>query len=103
MFQPAGTRQKWESHRVLYGHVVRSATGAVLDEALLLFMQVLTPVHTYLCVVPLVPCVVPLVPCVVSLVPCVAPLVPCLVLLEPCVVPLVPCVVPLVPPPPPHR
>ena len=39
MFRVAGKRQQWESHRVLYGHVIAPATGAIIDEALLLFMQ----------------------------------------------------------------
>ena len=37
LFHPAG-RQEWESHRVLYGHVVDAASGERVDEALLLFM-----------------------------------------------------------------
>ncbi|MEB3354105.1 MAG: tRNA uridine-5-carboxymethylaminomethyl(34) synthesis GTPase MnmE [Cyanobacteriota bacterium] len=32
-------RQAWESHRVLYGHVVDPASGEPVDEALLLWMQ----------------------------------------------------------------
>jgi tRNA modification GTPase len=32
-------RQQWESHRVLYGHVVDPASGERVDEALLLLMQ----------------------------------------------------------------
>ena len=32
-------RQIWESHRVLYGHVIDPATGERVDEALLLLMQ----------------------------------------------------------------
>jgi len=32
-------RQPWESHRVLYGHVVDPASGEHVDEALLLWMQ----------------------------------------------------------------
>ena len=32
-------RQPWDSHRVLYGHVVDSATGERVDEALLLLMR----------------------------------------------------------------
>ncbi len=32
-------RQEWESHRVLYGHVVDPASGERVDEALLLLMQ----------------------------------------------------------------
>lgn len=32
-------RQSWESHRVLYGHVVDPATGERIDEALLLLMR----------------------------------------------------------------
>ena len=40
VFRPAGKRhQGWESHRVLYGHVVEPASGRVLDEVLLLYMQ----------------------------------------------------------------
>ena len=40
VFRPAGGRhQMWESHRVLYGHVVEPASGQVLDEVLLLYMQ----------------------------------------------------------------
>lgn len=40
VFRPAGKRyQVWESHRVLYGHVVEPASGQVLDEVLLLYMQ----------------------------------------------------------------
>jgi len=40
VFRPAGDRrQGWESHRVYYGHVVESASGEVLDEVLLLYMQ----------------------------------------------------------------
>ncbi|KKZ11082.1 MAG: tRNA modification GTPase TrmE [Candidatus Synechococcus spongiarum 142] len=40
VFRPAGgRRQVWESHRVLYGHVVEPASGQVLDEVLLLYMQ----------------------------------------------------------------
>ena len=40
VFRPAGKRhQPWESHRVLYGHVVDPASGQVLDEVLLLYMQ----------------------------------------------------------------
>lgn len=40
VFRPAGGRhQAWESHRVLYGHVVEPASGQVLDEVLLLYMQ----------------------------------------------------------------
>ena len=38
LFQPAG-QQPWESHRVLYGHVVDPASGERLDEALLLLMR----------------------------------------------------------------
>ena len=32
-------QQTWESHRILYGHVQQPATGAVVDESLLLLMQ----------------------------------------------------------------
>jgi len=40
VFRPAGGgRQVWESHRVQYGHVVEPASGEVLDEVLLLYMQ----------------------------------------------------------------
>ena len=40
VFRPAGgDRQVWESHRVLYGHVVEPASGRNLDEVLLLYMQ----------------------------------------------------------------
>ncbi|OOV35456.1 tRNA uridine-5-carboxymethylaminomethyl(34) synthesis GTPase MnmE [Candidatus Synechococcus spongiarum LMB bulk15M] len=40
VFRPTGKRQPvWESHRVLYGHVVEPASGQVLDEVLLLYMQ----------------------------------------------------------------
>ena len=40
VFRPAGGRhQVWESHRVLYGHVVEPASGQNLDEVLLLYMQ----------------------------------------------------------------
>ena len=38
LFQPAG-QQPWESHRVLYGHVVDPASGERVDEALLLLMR----------------------------------------------------------------
>jgi tRNA modification GTPase len=38
LFHPAG-RQPWESHRVLYGHVVDPASGERVDEALLLLMR----------------------------------------------------------------
>jgi tRNA modification GTPase len=38
LFQAPG-HQPWESHRVLYGHVVDPATGERLDEALLLLMR----------------------------------------------------------------
>ncbi len=38
LFAAAG-RQIWESHRVLYGHVIDPATGERVDEALLLLMQ----------------------------------------------------------------
>lgn len=40
VFRPAsGRHHGWESHRVLYGHVVESASNQVLDEVLLLYMQ----------------------------------------------------------------
>ena len=40
VFRPAGGGCKvWESHRVLYGHVVEPASSEVLDEVLLLYMQ----------------------------------------------------------------
>jgi tRNA modification GTPase len=38
LFAPAG-QQPWESHRVLYGHVVDPASGERVDEALLLLMR----------------------------------------------------------------
>ena len=38
LFAPPG-RQAWESHRVLYGHVVDPASGERVDEALLLLMR----------------------------------------------------------------
>jgi tRNA modification GTPase len=38
LFQSAG-EQPWESHRVLYGHVVDPASGERVDEALLLLMR----------------------------------------------------------------
>ncbi|MFZ0408334.1 MAG: tRNA uridine-5-carboxymethylaminomethyl(34) synthesis GTPase MnmE [Cyanobium sp.] len=38
LFVAAG-RQEWESHRVLYGHVVDPASGERVDEALLLWMR----------------------------------------------------------------
>ncbi len=38
IFRPAG-RQVWDSHRVLYGHVVDPASGERVDEALLLPMR----------------------------------------------------------------
>ncbi|MBM5816545.1 MAG: tRNA uridine-5-carboxymethylaminomethyl(34) synthesis GTPase MnmE [Cyanobacteria bacterium K_Offshore_surface_m2_239] len=38
LFQPPGS-PPWESHRVLYGHVVDPATGERVDEALLLLMR----------------------------------------------------------------
>ncbi len=38
LFVPAGA-QAWESHRVLYGHVVDPADGRRVDEALLLLMR----------------------------------------------------------------
>ena len=39
LFRPAGHRQRWESHRVLYGHVLEPTTGQVIDEVLLLLMR----------------------------------------------------------------
>ncbi len=33
------TRTSWQSHHVLYGHIVQPETGQTLDEALVLFMQ----------------------------------------------------------------
>ncbi len=40
VFRPAGAgHQVWESHRVLYGHVVEPASGQALDEVLLLYMR----------------------------------------------------------------
>ncbi|MFN9630311.1 MAG: tRNA uridine-5-carboxymethylaminomethyl(34) synthesis GTPase MnmE [Cyanobacteriota bacterium] len=38
LFQAAG-RQPWESHRVLYGHIVSPESGERIDEALLLLMR----------------------------------------------------------------
>ena len=38
LFRPAG-RQSWESHRVLYGHVVDPSSDEVIDEVLLLLMR----------------------------------------------------------------
>jgi tRNA modification GTPase len=38
LFAAAG-RQEWQSHRVLYGHVLDPASGERVDEALLLLMQ----------------------------------------------------------------
>ena len=38
LFQPAG-QQAWESHRVLYGHVVDPESGERVDEVLLLLMR----------------------------------------------------------------
>ncbi|MFN6339827.1 MAG: tRNA uridine-5-carboxymethylaminomethyl(34) synthesis GTPase MnmE, partial [Cyanobacteriota bacterium] len=38
LFHPAG-QQPWESHRVLYGHVIDPASGERVDEALLLLMR----------------------------------------------------------------
>lgn len=38
LFRAPGS-QLWESHRILYGHVVDPATGERIDEALLLLMQ----------------------------------------------------------------
>jgi tRNA modification GTPase len=38
LFQAPGS-QPWESHRILYGHLQDPATGAWVDEALLLLMQ----------------------------------------------------------------
>jgi tRNA modification GTPase len=32
------TKAKWESHRVLYGHVLDPVTGQLIDEALVLYM-----------------------------------------------------------------
>ena len=40
IFRPAGGgRTVWGSHRVLYGHVVQPASGRILDEVLMLYMQ----------------------------------------------------------------
>ena len=40
IFRPAGGGQTvWKSHRVLYGHVVQPASGQILDEVLMLYMQ----------------------------------------------------------------
>jgi len=33
------TRSNWQSHHVLYGHIVQPETGQTLDEALVLYMQ----------------------------------------------------------------
>ncbi len=33
------TRSNWQSHHVVYGHIVQPETGQTLDEALVLFMQ----------------------------------------------------------------
>ncbi len=38
LFRPAG-RQAWESHRVLYGHLIDPTSGERVDEALLLLMR----------------------------------------------------------------
>jgi tRNA modification GTPase len=38
LFRPAG-RQSWESHRVLYGHLIDPTSGERVDEALLLLMR----------------------------------------------------------------
>ena len=38
LFRAPGS-QLWESHRILYGHVVDPASGERIDEALLLLMQ----------------------------------------------------------------
>ena len=38
LFRPAG-RQSWESHRVLYGHVVDPSSDEVIDEVLLILMR----------------------------------------------------------------
>jgi tRNA modification GTPase len=38
LFQPAG-QQPWDSHRVLYGHVVDPVSGERVDESLLLLMR----------------------------------------------------------------
>ena len=38
LFVCAG-HQEWESHRVLYGHVVEPSSGERIDEALLLLMR----------------------------------------------------------------
>ncbi len=39
LFRPAGQRQVWDSHRVLYGHVHDPASGECIDEVLLLLMR----------------------------------------------------------------
>jgi tRNA modification GTPase len=39
LFRPAGRRQVWDSHRVLYGHVHDPASGECIDEVLLLLMR----------------------------------------------------------------
>jgi len=39
LFRPAGQRQPWDSHRVLYGHVHDPASGECIDEVLLLLMR----------------------------------------------------------------
>jgi tRNA modification GTPase len=39
LFRPAGHRQVWDSHRVLYGHVHDPASGECIDEVLLLLMR----------------------------------------------------------------
>lgn len=38
LFHPCGS-QKWESHRILYGHIKDSKTSQIVDEALLLIMK----------------------------------------------------------------
>ncbi len=39
LFHPMGSKQPWESHRILYGHVRHPQTQQVVDEALLLIMK----------------------------------------------------------------
>ncbi|MFM7229018.1 MAG: tRNA uridine-5-carboxymethylaminomethyl(34) synthesis GTPase MnmE [Cyanobacteriota bacterium] len=39
LFRPAGQRQPWDSHRVLYGHVHDPTSGECIDEVLLLLMR----------------------------------------------------------------
>lgn len=39
LFRPAGQRQVWDSHRVLYGHVHDPVSGDCIDEVLLLLMR----------------------------------------------------------------